>query len=196
MKEFKQKPKQLCNYVRAKQKVKVGISRLEKENGEMTTMDEEAANVLNGFFDSVFTIEPEGEVPELDPRHRGVIQADCEFTVEDVVEQLRKLKADKSPGMDGIHPQVLNLCADEMSKLLFIIHKKSLEEGRLPKEWKDARVIPIYKKGSKKATGNYRPVSLTSIPCKIMESIIRKSILEHVEDLGLLSQEQHGFTKG
>ena len=52
MKEFKQKPKQLFNYVRAKQKVKVGISRLEKENGEMTTMDEEAADVLNGFFDS------------------------------------------------------------------------------------------------------------------------------------------------
>ena len=106
------------------------------------------------------------------------------------------IRADKSPGMDGIHPQVLNLCSDEMSKPLFIIYKKSLEEGRLPKEWKYARVIPIYKKGSKKALGNCRPVSLTSIPCKIMESIIRKSILEHVEDLGLLSQEQHGFMKG
>ena len=53
----------------------------------------------------VFHIRSRGEVPELDPRHRGVIQADCEFTVDDVVEQLRKLKADKSPGMDGSTPK-------------------------------------------------------------------------------------------
>ena len=98
--------------------------------------------------------------------------------------------------MDGIYSQVLNLCADEMSKPLFIIYKKSLEEGRLPKEWIYARVVPIYNKGSKKHQGNYRAVSLTLTPCKIIESIIIKSILEHVEDLDLLSREQLGFMKG
>ena len=64
MKEFKEKLKQLFNYVRAKQKVEVGVSRLEGENGELTGTDKEAAKVLNRFFESLFTKEPEGEIPE------------------------------------------------------------------------------------------------------------------------------------
>ena len=55
--------------------------------------------------------------------------------------------------------------------------------------------MPIYKKGARKLPGNYRPVSLTSVPCKVFESILRKKILEHVDAYNLLSQEQHGFMK-
>jgi hypothetical protein len=104
MKEFKEKPKQLYNYVRSKQKVKAGISRLEDEEGNLTNTGEEAANVLNGFFESVFTQEPEGDVPELSPRHGGEKLFNCEFTVENVKEQIKKLKIDKSTGTDGTHP--------------------------------------------------------------------------------------------
>ena len=196
MREFKNKPKQLFNYVRSKQKVKVGVSRLARDDGEPTETDEEAANVLNKFFESVFTQEPAGDVPVLHARNGDTALRDCEFTIEDVKEQMIKLKHDKSPGPDGIHPCILSLCADEMAKPMFIIYKKSLEEGRLPREWKTARVVPIFKKGSKKSPGNYRPVSLTSIPCKMMEALIRKSILKHAEDLELLSKDQHGFMKG
>ena len=104
MKEFKEKPKQLFNYVRAKQKVKSGISRLEDEEGNLTETKEEAANVLNRVFESVFTQEPDGNVPELDPRYEGDQLTDFEFSVEDVREQLLKLKPEKSPGTDSIHP--------------------------------------------------------------------------------------------
>ena len=71
MKEFKDKPKQLFNYVREKQKVKLGISRLENEEGNLTEDEKEAANVLNRFFQSVFTEEPDGDVPGLETNFIG-----------------------------------------------------------------------------------------------------------------------------
>ena len=89
-------------------------------DGELTKTDEEGAKVLNKFFVSVFTQEPEADVPELHARNGGTVLRDCDFTIEDVKEQMCKLKHDKSPGPDGLHPCVLNLCADKMAKPLFI----------------------------------------------------------------------------
>ena len=104
MKEFKNKPKAFYGYVRAKQKVKTGVSQLAKEDGDLTNTDKETADVLNSFFQSVFTVEPDGETPSLPRRKLDVddIQS-AEFTEEDVVEKLRQLKPDKSPGIDQVH---------------------------------------------------------------------------------------------
>ena len=82
MKEFKDKLKQLFNYVREKQKVKSGISRLENEEGNLTEDEKEAANVLNRFFQSVFTENPDGDVPELETNFIGDDMTDCLFSEE------------------------------------------------------------------------------------------------------------------
>ena len=184
-------------YVRAKQKVKTGVWQLAKEDGDLTNTDKETADVLNSFFQSVFTVEPDGETPTLPRRKLDVddIQS-AEFTVEDVVEKLRQLKPDKSPGIDQVHPYVLRECCEDMAVPLFMIFRKSLDEGRIPEDWKMVRVTPIFKKGSKNQAGNYRPVSLTSVPCKVMESLLRYIILKHVMENNLLSEDQHGFSKG
>ena len=194
MKEFKNKPKAFYGYVRAKQKVKTGVSQLAKEDGNLTNTDKETADVLNRFFQSVFTVEPDGETPTL-PRCKLDVDdiQSAEFTVENVVEKLRQLK---SPGTDQVHPYVLRECCEEMAVPLFMIFRKSLDEGRIPEDWKMARVTPIFKKGSKNQAGNYRPVSLTSVPCKVMESLLRDIILKHVMENNLLSEDQHGFSKG
>jgi hypothetical protein len=92
-----------------------------------------------------------------------------------------------------MHPRVLREMADVLAEPLAAVFRKSLSEGTLPTQWKEANVTPIFKKGSKSALGNYRPVSLTSIPCKIMEKIIRNSVFEHLDGNGLLSDCQHGF---
>ena len=55
---------------------------------------------------------------------------------------------------------------------------------------------PIFKKGSRKKAENYRPVSLTSVPWKILESLIKDNILCYLEEHDLLSSRQHGFMKG
>ena len=196
MKEFKKKPKAFFSYVRAKQNVKVGVSQLDKEDGTLTQNDDEAANVLNEFFRSVYTREPEGDPPSPQPRDINHEDPGVKFTIEDVIDKLRGLKPDKSPGIDSIHPYVLRECAEVMAIPLYHIYQKSMEEGVVPEDWRQARVVPIFKKGSKSKASNYRPVSLTSVPCKVMESLVRDAVLDHVNINNLLSAEQHGFTSG
>jgi len=79
---------------------------------------------------------------------------------------------------------------------LTMIFNRSLMEGRLPEDWKIATIIPIFKKGVRTDPGNYRPVSLTSVPYKLMERVLRSRILEAVERNNPLRKEQHGFRKG
>ena len=76
---------------------------------------------------------------------------------------------------------------------LAIIYTRSMEEGIVPADWRTANITPIFKKGSKSAAGNYRPVSLTSILCKVMEAIVRDMIMEHLEKWKLILPSQHGF---
>jgi hypothetical protein len=71
-----------------------------------------------------------------------------------------------------------------------------METGCTPEDWRTANVTPIHKKGTKGDPGNYRPVSLTSIPCKIMESIIKDRIMGHLLDNELIQESQHGFMPG
>ena len=173
----------------------MGVTQLEKEDGTRTDSDKETADVLSQFFQSVYTIEPPGDLPTLPTVIDDTI-VDFEFTKEDVEEKLSKLSGDKCPGPDQFHPRVLRECSQELSLPLYLIFRKTLDSGSLPADWKTARVTPIFKKGSKTKPGNYRPVSLTCIPCKIMESIIKDKVQEHVEKHCALSEKQHGFSKG
>ena len=68
--------------------------------------------------------------------------------------------------------------------------------GRIPADWKTAHVTAIFKKGTKSTAGNYRPVSLTCVLCKVLESIIRDAMVNHMNDHKLYSSCQHGFRKG
>ena len=75
-----------------------------------------------------------------------------------------------------------------------MIYRASLETGEVPKEWREANVSPIFKKkGSKLESVNYRPVSLTSVVCKVLESIIRDKIMKYLQENNLIAPQQHGF---
>ena len=113
-----------------------------------------------------------------------------------VFKKLRKLKVNKSPGPDKIHPRVLHEIAKSISIPVAIIYSTSLRTKKLPSEWKIANVSAIYKKGNKSQAGNYRPVSLTSVLCKVVESIIRDKVIEHMKDNNLFTDKQFGFISG
>ena len=68
--------------------------------------------------------------------------------------------------------------------------------GEVPSSWKVGNITPIFKKGKKIDPSNYRPVSLKSIVCQVMESSVREKILNHLESNKLLSENQHGFMAG
>ena len=118
------------------------------------------------------------------------------LTTRKVKNKIMALKPDSAPGPDGLTGQLLQGLADEISPALAAIFSKSLEDGELPENWRLANVAPIFKKGTRTKPENYRPVSLTSIPCKIMESIVRDGLMAHLEENSLMDPSQHGFMPG
>ena len=148
---------------------------------------------------SVFTRETDNEnnYPEFESRmHGNNILQNVRITENDVCEKLKRLKEDKACGPDGIHPKLLKECAEIIAIPLYLIFSKSLESGVVPADWKLANVSPIHKKGSRAMASNYRPVSLTCLASKLMESIIRDAMVRHLLENDLGTTAQHGFTNG
>ena len=194
---LKQAPKKLYAYIRAQQKVKAAVGPLMTVNNQLTETEEETAEVLQSFFKSVFTKESGLDVPEFPEQlNEDQEMPGFEITEEEVSRELRSLNPDKASGPDGVQNTVLKECAKHLAKPLCILFNKSMENGQLPLDWKRAIITPIFKKGTRSNAANYRPVSLTSQVCKVMERILKVHIVEHLETHNVISEQQHGFTKG
>ena len=194
--EAKRNPKKFWRYIKSKLKTKPGISELQLNECDVkegtTKSDAEKAEVLSKFFCSVFTEEPDGEIPTMEMKTNKKLEY-FEIAKEIVEKSLRNTKIDKSPGPDELHPRVLNELSKELSEPLAILFKNTLSEGKLPNDWKTANITAIHKKGNKKIASNYRPVSLTCLVCKKMEEIVRDVITEFMKSAKLLSKKQFGF---
>jgi len=99
-------------------------------------------------------------------------------------------------GPDGMHPQVLRQLSDVIAKPFSIILERSWRTREVSQDWRKANVSPIFKKGKKEDPRNYRPVSPTSIPQKVMEQLSLDVITKQVEEKKVMRRSQHGFTKG
>ena len=156
----------------------------------------EKANILGDFFSSVFVKEPEGDVPQIKECHVETAMNNMDIKTSDVFKLLTQLKVDKSPGIDKMHPMFLREVAESISYPLTLLFNLSVKQEKLPDEWKQAKISALYKKGDKSVAGNYRPVSLTSIVCKVMEKLIRNHIILHMKENHLFTSKQYGFISG
>ena len=142
------------------------------------------AEELNMHFRSVFTREDTSSLPVPETKFNGSEEEKLRqliVTPEVVAIKINNMKEKKSPGVAGLSPKILKETVEQISKPLEHVFNMLLREGIVPLVWKEANSIPLYKKGSRNKSGNYRPVSLKSVICKLLETIIR----DHMRDFSL-----------
>ena len=178
---IKNDSKSFYAYVRSKQKVRDKVGPLENNSGNIISDGFQMAKVLNEYFSSVFTTEDISSLPvpftKFDcskSEHLGQLFV----TPEMIAKKIKKMKDNKSPGVDGIPPKLLKEIVEQISTPLAKLFNLSLEEGIVPSEWKEANITPLFKKGSRNKPENYRPVSLTTVVCKLLETLIRDHMVE------------------
>ena len=110
--------------------------------------------------------------------------------------KFHQLSPDKAVGPDDISCRMLKLCSNSISPVLTRIFNISIATGNLPSCWKIANVVPVYKKGNRCDLKNYRPIALTSVVVKMLESFVSDHIRDHLMTNGLMYTDQHGFSPG
>ncbi|NXR06414.1 RTXE polymerase, partial [Semnornis frantzii] len=186
-------------FINAKRRTREKLHPLLNAEGNLVTKDEEKAEMLNAYFASVFS-NGSSSALGTHPHEVGVREGNRneDITTNEAVvtDLLCHLDVHKSVGSDELHPGVLRELVELLAKPLSIIYQKSWLTGEVPMGWRVENVRPIYKKGRKECPGNYRPVSLTSVPGKVMEQGISNVIICHIDNNQGIRPSQHGFMRG
>ena len=192
-------PKLIHQYLNSKTKIKSSIPDLylddDMDEENMARDDLTKANIFANFFSSVQTKEPDGTWT-LPNKPNPSVDIILDINREALLKKLEKIKTNKAPGPDGMHPLVLNKVRDSIVDPLLIIFQTSVRTKCVPDAWKIAHISAIYKKDNKHVAGNYRPVSLTSIVCKLLESFIRDALVDYMKSNNFFTNKQFGFLKG
>jgi hypothetical protein len=192
----KSNPKAIFKYINSKKTIKQSIRALwlPDSSGTTTTNPDEIANLLDAHFNSVFTVDNNDEAPNFPIRtdSTGTIE-DIDCSPEAIKSRLLKLKIGKACGPDNTHTSVLKHRASTLCIPASILFRKSLSKCSVPSTWKKANITLIFKKGSRLAASNYRPVSLTLIVSKVLEGCIKDTLMNHLQSNKLISTHQHGF---
>ena len=114
-------------------------------------------------------------------------------TTAEVLIKLSALKPNKATGHDNIPSKFLRDTATAISPVIAHIINLSIKQGKVPKDFKIARVTPLHKKGSKLDPGNYRPVSILTSISKVMEKIVYEQVEKYLAENKLIYEFQSGF---
>ena len=185
--------KKFWTYIKSRKTDRCGVAPLKKDG--ITYSDSVTkADLLNKQFVSVFSQEAPGDLPDLGPSDTPDVPG-IKVSTAGVVKLLKDINPSKATGPDSIPGKLLKEAAAELAPALTCIFQASIDQGRIPTDWESAKIAPVYKKGDRSQPSNYRPVSLTSICCKIIEHIIHSSVITHLENHSILTDYQHGFRK-
>ena len=108
------------------------------------------------------------------------------------VEEIQRKPTSFTPKPGDPHSAILFILSTDTFAHRF---QQSIDKGEIPKEWSLANICPLFKRGDRSLACNYRPVSLTCVPCKLLEHIVCSNIMAHLDEHRLLSEKQHAFRK-
>lgn len=188
-------PKEFYAYVN-QHKPRTPLGPILADDGELKTDNGAIAAQFNDYFTSVFTAES-SDPPAPVISYGGVeplVEITC--TVAEVYAKVKSIDVNRACGPDGFLPKVLKSVMEEVSPHLCKIYNRSLATGGVPLDWRSANVAPIHKKGLVTDRSNFRPISLTSVPGKLLESIIKDRVVAFLDKHKLINESQHGFRAG
>ena len=199
---IKKNSKYFFTYARKYSKVFTGIGPFLDTAENIVTCSTRMAEMLSEQYRSVFSVPKEKlKLPEEiftdreNPTDRTTL-LDVQFDEEDIAKAIGEVSPTAAAGPDRFPAILLKQCRTVLSRPLFIIWRKSLDTGQIPRFLKTAHIIPIHKGGSRGIPKNYRPVALTSHLIKVFEKVVRKCIIEYMEKHKLFNLSQHGFRQG
>ena len=142
----------------------------------------EQAEEFNGQFTDVFNKSEHNQVPL--PNRSAPFMEDIHVSSEGVTKLLKGLNPTKALEPGELHRRVLKIVflptlASELGPMFAHLLQQSIDTGEIPKEWSLANICPLYKKGDRSLASNYRPVSLTFVPYKLLEHIVCSNIMAH-----------------
>ena len=198
--KIKANPKFFYSYAKSFSQTKSSINMLFNKDGDVTTNKKEMADLLQNQFSSVYSNPESPDIKDPDfippPINKAFQEYDLSISDEDILSAIKEIKLDAACGPDGIPTILLKSCAEELCSPIKLIWEESLNTGTVPDFYKHAYVSPLYKKGNRAEAVNYRPVSLTSHIVKVYERVLRKVMVQYIEDNNILSEKQHGFRSG
>jgi len=189
----------LYNHVNKKLSNRTKIGVLKTSDGNSVSTDAEKAEILNEYFCSVCT-QDNGQNPPFESQiadgEAGITTISFEDTKLIAAVRRIKTKVVTSSGPDGYPVILLKNTIGSLVQPLSQMFASFMSVGKMPNSWKVANVTPLYKKGPSSDPANYRPVSQTSIFCKLMERVIVADVTYYMKQKGLISKHQHGFLNG
>ena len=188
--------KPFWRYCKSQKQDSTGVSAL-KQGGQLYSDRKKKGDILADQFSSVFT--DDASDTHRDSRLPGPgfePVGPLTITVDGVLKLLRGLNPKKASGPDKVPCFLLKELAAELAPVYTHLFQQSLDTGITPTSWLEAWISPVFKKGSRCDPANYRPVSLTSVPCKLLEHILCTHIRGHLDRLGVVTDVQHGFRSG
>lgn len=192
---LKRNPKEFWKFVNANRKEDTSIPAL-KVDGNTVVSDNAKVECFNSYFKSVFSEDSPHLLSPVACRTQQSVMPSITIDMNGIVKLLRGIDATKAVGPDGISPVIFLKCSESIARYLFVIFSETLKTGMVPMDWKMANVTPVFKSGSKASVENYRPISLTSISCKLFEHIIYSNLYSFLDSLHFFSPSQHGFRSG
>jgi len=187
--------KPFWRHVKALRKENVGVAPLIRDSA-LHSDPAEMADILSDQFESVFVRDedlvgnadlPGTPLPPIPP---------LVINVNGILKLLKDLDVSKASGPDQIPNRILKELASYLAPVLSAIFNQSLDSETLPRDWKSANITPVFKKGNRNLASNYRPVSLVSVACKLLEHCVVRHVLSHFDKYNVLTPLQHGFRKG
>ncbi len=177
------------------------IGPLESKEGELIVCDKEKAEVMNDFYANIgreisqsFTQNNGREIEHI-YRITPTVQ-EPRYNRDALLKQLSKINPHKASGPDSVTSRELKILQGSIIDSLEIIFKSSFQQNVFPSCWKIARIKSAFKKGKKQERTNYRPLSMLSIPSKLLESQICNTVDTYLDDNNIVTDMQWGFTKG